>query len=101
MPPIIHNNVNLNLKGNITFEWELPFPKVYDGLSILVNDVERYRVYEDSHMDSFTWVRHEEGLPEYFRFAYMRGSDRGDYTKAGKWGKDGEWTPMASGPSLI
>lgn len=117
LPPIIHSNFGLNIKPNITFEWEFPFPKHYDGLSILVNDVERYRGYADSGVDSFTWVRHEVGdnesieddgnwrdeddgvRNEYFRFAYMRGNMRGDYTKAGVWRRDGGWTHMKPGPS--
>lgn len=97
--PIIHSNIGRAIKANITFEWALPFPKEFDGLSILVNDVERYRGYEDAGQKSFTWVRHLDGLNEYFRFAYMSGSSRGDYTKAGVWGKDGGWKQMESGPS--
>jgi hypothetical protein len=98
--PIIHNNTLLNhLRPNITFEWKLPFPKNYDGLSILVNDVERYRGYADNDQESWTWQKHAEGLTEYFRFAYLDGGARGDYTKAGTWGKDGGWTDMKPGPS--
>jgi hypothetical protein len=101
LPPIIHNNFDIaGLMANITFEWELPFPKRYDGLSILVNDVERFHSYEDAGKTSFTWVKHLEGAPEYFRFAYMNGNRRGDYTKAGAWRKDGGWTHMKEGASL-
>jgi hypothetical protein len=99
LEPIIHSNIGTMLKPNITFEWKLPFPKDYDGLSILVNDVERYRGYQDAGKESFTWVRHMDDVPEYFRFAYMSGSQRGDYTKAGVWRKDGGWTHMRPGPS--
>ncbi|KAF2179810.1 hypothetical protein K469DRAFT_730441 [Zopfia rhizophila CBS 207.26] len=99
LPPIIHNNFGTGLKPNITFEWDIPLPKHYDGMSILVNDVERFRGYEDAGKDSFTWVRHEGHMPEYFRFAFMSGSSRADYTKAGVWRKDGGWTQMKSGPS--
>ncbi|KAH7079768.1 hypothetical protein FB567DRAFT_533310 [Paraphoma chrysanthemicola] len=99
--PIIHNNFGLgSLKPNITFDFHLPFPKSYDGLSILVNDVERYHEYEERMQDSWTWVKHMEGVNEYFRFGYLRGSGRGDYTRAGVWGADGSWTDMAPGPSL-
>lgn len=99
LEPIIHNNIGTLLKPNITFEWSFPFPKHYDGMSILVNDVERYRGYEDAQKEEWTWVRHLENVPEYFRFAYMSGSARGDYTKAGVWRKDGGWTQMRDGPS--
>ncbi|KAF2198807.1 hypothetical protein GQ43DRAFT_482987 [Delitschia confertaspora ATCC 74209] len=100
-PPIIHMNFNLSLMPNITFEWDSPLPKDYDGISILVNDVERFRGYEDvgKKLESWTWVRKMEGLPEYFRFAFMKGSERGDYTKAGIWRAEGGWVNMGSGPS--
>lgn len=108
--------------NNITFSLG-PFPTPsssstssprYDGFSVLVNDVERFRGYEDwdeqglwrDGVREWTWQRHvdpgaQEGetLPEYFRFAYLEGSDVGDYTKAGRWGEDGSWVPMKSGPS--
>lgn len=97
--PIIHMNTGLHIKPNITFEWALPFPERYDGLSILVNDVERYRGYVDNEAESWTWVRHLREVPEYFRFAYLNGGVRGDYTKAGTWSAEGGWTEMKSGPS--
>lgn len=97
--PIIHNNFDTHLRPNITFEWSLPFPKHYDGLSILVNDVERYRGYADNGLESWTWVKHIRDAPEYIRFAYLNGGGRGDYTKAGTWSAEGGWTEMGSGPS--
>jgi hypothetical protein len=93
---------------NITFAWDPP-PGTFDGISVLVNDVERFRKYfyegEDGEvLANVTWVRErgmKEVLPEYFRFAWMRGSERGDYTRAGKWdGRDG-WEQMAPGPSRL
>ena len=100
--------------SNITFTLG-PIPPVdstkntpnYDGFSVLVNDVERFRGYADYDTDGvwkngsreWTWNRHDEALPEYFRFAYMDGSGVGDYTKAGAWLVNGTWVPMKSGPS--
>lgn len=40
-----------------------------------------------------------EILPEYFRFGYMAGSSSGDFSKAGIWDDDGEWSEMEEGPS--
>lgn len=98
--PIIHNNLNIHhLRPNITFDWHFPFPEPYDGISILVNDVERYHEYADRMEESWTWTRHMENVNEYFRFGYLKGGGRGDYTKAGVWRADGGWTEMASGPS--
>ncbi|KAF2402997.1 hypothetical protein EJ06DRAFT_554541 [Trichodelitschia bisporula] len=92
LPPIIHQNVGTGLLPNITFEWEHPATeRGYDGISILVNEVERFKGWVDSGMRSFTWVREEGhlGLPEYFRFAYLKGSDAADYTRAGVWTAEG------------
>lgn len=96
LPPI---QDPLRAPANITFSWPAP-PPPYDGVSVLVNDVERLRAYRDpDHLPSFTWTRHRHGEPEYFRFAYMSGSAVADYTKAGVWHPDGRWTRMESGPS--
>jgi hypothetical protein len=101
LPPIIHMNANMGIKPNITFEWEQPAPDLgYDGISVLVNDVERYKGYQDMGlMKSFTWIREHEGLPEYFRFAFMKGSETEDYTKGATWGVDGGWVPFKPGPT--
>lgn len=84
--------------SNITFGWAKPI-RPYDGISVLVNDVERYRWYDGEDMDSFTWKRKGKAEREYFRFGYMIGSGAGDYTKAGVWEIDGNWTQMKPGPS--
>jgi hypothetical protein len=129
-------------RSNITFDLG-PLPvydpkkkKSYDGISVLVNDVERFRGFGDdrSYWDgafgtlndhyTWTWTRHTLGrevsdlapseeakadedavealraqYPEFFRFGYMAGSHTADFTKAGVWQVDGEWKPMAKGPS--
>lgn len=103
--PVIHLGDGPHSTSNITFTWNQPSSNVYDGISILVNDVERFRGYFDDiidRQDSFVWSRNATlGLPEYFRFAYMLGSSSGDYTKAGIWSADGEWTKMKPGPSRV
>lgn len=102
LPPIIHMNADVGAPANITFEWEQPpLSEGYDGISVLVNDVERYKGYQDRGLKSFTWVRRQEweGLPEYFRFAFMMGSGTADYTRAGVWEADGGWREMEPGPS--
>ncbi|KAK3057618.1 hypothetical protein LTR09_001802 [Extremus antarcticus] len=119
---------------NITFDlgplpvWDAKMDVSWDGVSVLVNDVERFRGYGDDrsywpgekHGGNFMWMweRHlvgsreemvnegenvetaaSEMLPEYFRFGYMSGSSVGDFTKAGKWEVDGGWKGMEKGPS--
>lgn len=83
--------------ANITFAWAFP-PEPYDGLSVLINDVERHRWYEGEGDSQFTWDRRGT-QKEYFRFGYMIGSDAADYTKAGVWEEDGGWRKMKPGPS--
>ena len=118
---------------SITFDigqlprWESKSGNTYDGISVLVNDVERFRGYGDDSSYwsdpgpsgnnlTWTWKRHhvehrattDEGdpktdealLPEYFRFGYMAGSGTADFGKAGRWDSDGTWTDMDPGPSL-
>jgi hypothetical protein len=87
--------------ANITFEWALP-PAPYDGVSILVNDVERHRWYYGEGDPVYTRAvgRDHLGSKEYIRFGYMIGSSTADYTKAGIWKAAGNWTVMPPGPSL-
>ncbi|KAF2094449.1 LCCL domain-containing protein [Rhizodiscina lignyota] len=111
IPPIIHNNFGTSMPGNVTFDFSrtvIPRDKGFDGISVLVNDVERFRAYEggiygsenDEGVGSFTWVRRNVSMPEYFRFGFMSGSSAGDYSKAGVWSVDGGWTHPKPGPSL-
>ncbi|KAI9667181.1 MAG: hypothetical protein M1831_001358 [Alyxoria varia] len=92
MPPNIASN-------NITFNWQPP-PEGHDGISVMVNDVERFRGFLDDGVANFTWSRKApHGNPEYFRFALMSGSETGDYTKAGIWASNGSWQKMPPGPT--
>lgn len=94
--------------SNITFQWETaPQRNIrLDGISLLVNDVERFRGYFDDDDDfekgSYTWKRDShKDIKEYFRFGYISGTSSLDYTKAGVWGADFEWEPMKPGASSI
>lgn len=90
--------------SSISFTW-LPPPAPFDGISVLVNDVERFRGYTDEGFASdkhFVWYKNSPLLhPEYFRFGYMQGSRSWDYTKAGTWNVNGTWTEMKKGPSKV
>jgi hypothetical protein len=103
LTPAIAMGANLS---TITFSWDpSPGPR-YDGISVLVNDVERFRGYFNddfgSGADNFTWTRKGDlEINEYFRFAYMEGSQSDDYTKAGVWNEKGEWEVMEAGPSKV
>ncbi|KAI0009068.1 hypothetical protein F4779DRAFT_584451 [Xylariaceae sp. FL0662B] len=102
LPAILAPAINTTL-ATITFRWKpSPGPR-YDGISVLVNDVERFRgFFDDEGSDHFVWTR-ENGTNynEYFRFGFMSGTTSGDYTKAGIWNADLEWVDMQPGPSRI
>jgi hypothetical protein len=102
--PVIDLSNTTALQSNISFTWEPSQYKQFDGISILVNDVERFRSYfvDVDAKEKFVWSRNTTlALPEYFRFAFTDGSDSGDYTKAGIWTKDGEWVDMKPGASKV
>jgi hypothetical protein len=102
--PVIDVSNTTALQSNITFTWDDSHYKQFDGISILVNDVERFRSYftDVDSKDTFVWARNKTlDLPEYFRFAFMDGSDSGDYTKAGIWTADGKWVDMQPGASKV
>ncbi|OLN86175.1 hypothetical protein CCHL11_04154 [Colletotrichum chlorophyti] len=90
--PIIATNT---FEPSISFSWLMP-PNTaeFDGISALVNDVERFRYYFADGPDdnNFIWLRKAKmALPEYFRFAYMKDGVTLDYTKAGTWFANGSW----------
>ena len=89
--------------STITLKWETPTEFEFDGISILVNDVERFRTYFDDEMNpetQFLWTRNKTlNMPEYFRFGFMDGSNSADYTQAGTWTAEGDWVEMKPGPS--
>lgn len=100
--------------ADLTFRWEAPPARNIrlDGISLLVNDVERFRGYFEDDEDfadrTFMWRRKTknaaaagQGLREYFRFAYVSGTRSLDYTKAGVWDGDLEWEPMRPGASSM
>lgn len=89
--PVLH-------PSNITFSWSRP-PHPYDGVSVLVNDVERHRWYYGEGDPSHTFYRNDETEKKYFRFGYMSGSETGDFTRAGVWQTDGRFKEMQPGPS--
>ncbi|KAM5354794.1 hypothetical protein ACJ41O_001440 [Fusarium nematophilum] len=82
---------------NISFSWEGPPMPTFDGISVLVNDVERYRRFfpETVSAYNFSWTRPADfNLPEYFRFAYMRDGTSLDYTKPGVWFANASWSML-------
>lgn len=95
MPPLVGLD-------NLTFAMP-KVPKDFYGISVLVNDVERYRMYSAAEPPHFVWTRHRQGESEYFRFGYMGVSALGsiwygDFTRPATWEGNGTWVQMLPGP---
>jgi hypothetical protein len=91
LEPIIANNT-------ITFTWQ-GLLRGYEGVSVLVNDVERYRGMGAE--SNFTWTREGAGK-EYFRFGFVNylpfgGVGYSDFTRAGTWWQNGTWSGIPPG----
>jgi hypothetical protein len=92
LPPVVSRAVELTA----VFTWTEP-PMGMDGISVLVNDVERARIFfRDAvrpSVSSFEWARPVEiELNEYVRFAYVLGGRALDYTGAGTLFPNGTWS---------
>jgi hypothetical protein len=83
----------------ITFTWK-SILRGYKGISVIVNDVERFRGLGDE--SNFTWIRRVEDGPEYFRFGFVSyqpfgGVGYSDFTRAGTWWPNGTWGGIPAG----
>jgi LCCL domain len=92
---------------NISLHWgQLPTEKGIDGVSILIDDVERWRGYVDAELywnsEGVTLrgkerrspsTRDGEEEPEFYRFAWMNGNTAGRYGGVSIWDERGEWIP--------
>ncbi|KAG9245442.1 hypothetical protein BJ878DRAFT_501498 [Calycina marina] len=101
LAPVIALATNVS---SISFSWKPP-PSPFEGVSVLVNDVERFRGFVDDDVfgdSSFTWTKESDfDAPQYFRFGYMKGTNSYDYTRAGIWTANGTWIQMPIGPSRV
>ncbi|KAL1793214.1 hypothetical protein ACET3X_008196 [Alternaria dauci] len=98
IPTILEPVIN---GSSITFAWE-SLLRGYQGVSVLVNDVERYRGSGGSDRGNFTWSRSEGGHDEYFRFGFISYQLFGsvaysDFTRAGTWFSNGTWSGLPPG----
>ena len=89
----------------ITFNWTaLPENTGIDGVSILINDVERWRGYTDDELffdsDHVTLSRRwrTENATEFYRFAWMNGNNAGRYSRVGVWDYNSTWHNIPDGP---
>lgn len=88
VPKILEPTINVAAGGlTALFEYGTP-PDGVDGISILVNDVERDRAFYNDGIEGawsyFQWTRPANmEANEYFRFAYVTKGRTLDYSKAG------------------
>ncbi|KAF2124923.1 hypothetical protein P153DRAFT_425982 [Dothidotthia symphoricarpi CBS 119687] len=88
VPPVFEPRVD---GATALFSWDGARGEGVQGLSVLVNDVERFRgFYEDGALREWAWVRGGGG-DEYFRFAYLGEGGTGDYSGVGVWAGGGSW----------
>jgi hypothetical protein len=98
VPVSLQPVINSNADGlSVTFAWEPP-ARAMDGISVLVNDVERSRVWYDVGETwtgkEFRWTRPvDTRANEYFRWAYLKDGRTLDYSKAGVLLGSGTWVP--------
>jgi hypothetical protein len=59
-------NTPVTTSNNITFTFA-DVLKPFDGISALVNDVQRFQAFQPDNM-TFEWTRHFSDEPEFFRF---------------------------------
>jgi hypothetical protein len=86
---------------SITFAWE-SLLRGYQGVSVVVNDVERHRGSGGGNQGSFTWNRTDGGKNAYFRFGFIDYKPFGsvsysDFTRAGTWWSNGSWSGIPPG----
>ncbi|CAN9392889.1 unnamed protein product [Alternaria alternata] len=98
IPAILEPVIN---GSSITFAWE-SLLRGYQGVSVVVNDVERYRGSGGSDQGNFTWNRSDGGQDEYFRFGLISYQLFGsvaysDFTRAGTWFSNGTWGGIPPG----
>lgn len=100
LPELLEPIISNTAQGLVaSFQWVTP-PAIMDGISVLVNDVERSRKFFSDAEDGatgFEWTRPvEERLNEYVRFGYVRGGKALDYTKAVTLFGNGTWSKPES-----
>lgn len=95
VPAVIMPKIESSTTNGVlaSFSWMI-LPKDIEGISVLVNDVERYRAFIDEYPDgeTFNWGRPaDDSMNDYFRFAFIKDGRTLDYSKAGTLLGNGTW----------
>lgn len=98
-PQILEPEVSVGFGGsNATFAWRTPVPDGVDGISMLVNDIERERksfstgAGKNDRSGSFELRRTPQAVPDYIRFSWLQGDRVLGWSEAGTWEIDGAWS---------
>ena len=101
IPDILNPSIESDAEALVaTFTYNTPMISV-DGISVMVNDVERGRAFYADEVDgalrSFEWTRPaDDHLNEYFRWAYIHHGRTLDYSKPGILFGNGTWSSGTS-----
>ena len=95
VPAVITPKIETSTTNGVlaSFSWMI-LPEDIQGISVLVNDVERYRAFIDEYPDgeTFNWGRPaDDPMNNYFRFAFIKDGRTLDYSKAGTLLSNGTW----------
>ncbi|KAL3455427.1 LCCL domain-containing protein [Aspergillus heterothallicus] len=107
LPEITTSLITFNSPTSLSFSFEdLSIPQEVDGLSVIVNDVERYHAFRSDGAENVTipnwnWTRVRADEPEYFRFGYIKENALGgfwyqDFTDPVTWTGGGQWNVTGS-----
>ncbi|KAF1843443.1 uncharacterized protein K460DRAFT_368343 [Cucurbitaria berberidis CBS 394.84] len=97
IPHILEPTINISTGALVaTFAYGTP-PSGVDGISVLVNDMERDRAFYNDGLEgrqsNFEWTRPANAKSnEYFRFAYVKSGRTLDFSKAGTLFSNGTWS---------
>lgn len=102
-PVIVQDSVS-----SITFHWATPVPEGVEGISMMVDDVERARRFfgegasknrlkEGEETDSFIWRRTPQAFVDYIRFGWIKNGRVLKYSQPGTWLTNGTWTGIPAG----
>lgn len=102
IPKLLEPVIHMDSISNFTIKWATPVPEHVDGISMLVDDVERARRYFREPAknnlrygetdDSFFWQRTPQAFVDYIRFGYIKDGKVLKYSKPGIWFTNGTWT---------
>lgn len=102
IPQILEPVIFMDSISNITFKWATPTIPHVEGISMLVDDVERARRFfgdgaknelrEGETVDSFFWQRTPQAFVDFIRFGYIKDGKVLKYSQPGIWFTNGTWT---------